>query len=261
MFYSRLAQRLGQDQPFYGLQAHGLDGRTINYRSVKEIAQSYVEAIRTVQASGPYFLGGYSLGGVIAFEMAQQLRSAEEEVPLLVLFDACNPARPPRRYALAERIKLRLHATLGLSGADKLRYFSERAHAKVIAKISKWRGDIHRILFRMNRSNRDIVPDKLRGLHVLYAYMQASDVYQPRPYMGRLTLFRAQDPDDGCEHAQDRGWGELAQGGLEIHDVPGFHESIFQEPYVEALAQQLQICLKYAALRHTRANGWPICTK
>jgi amino acid adenylation domain-containing protein len=254
MFYSPLAQLLGQDQPFYGLQAHGQDGRTLKYSSVEEIAQSYIEAMRTVQAHGPYYLGGYSLGGVIAFEMAQQLLSAQEEVAFLALFDAYNPARLPRRYTLARRLKLRLHATLGLSRVDKLRYFLELACAKVIAKMSKWRGDIHRFLFRINPSNRTIVRAELRALHVLSAYMQASDVYQPRTYMGQLTLFRAQDPDDGCEHAPDRGWGEFAQGGLEIHDVPGPHESIFKEPYIEALAQRLQTCLKHAASRHTRAK-------
>lgn len=254
IFYSRLAQRLGRDQPFYGLQSHGLDGRAISYRSVEEIAQSYIEVIRTVQANGPYFLGGYSLGGVIAFEMAQQLRSAEDEVALLVLFDSDNPARPPRRYTLAERLTLRLHATQGLSGADKLRYFLQRGCAKAVAKISKWREDIDGILLRINRSDRTIVPAELRGLRVLSAYMQARDLYQPRTYLGQLTLFRAQDPDDGYEHAQDRGWGEFAQGGLEIHDVPGPHESIFKEPCVEALAHELQTCLKYAAFKHTCGN-------
>ncbi|MBV9276531.1 MAG: amino acid adenylation domain-containing protein [Verrucomicrobia bacterium] len=244
MFYRQLAQRLGQGQPFYGLQAHGLDGRAINYRSVEEIAQSYIRAMRTVQVNGPYFLGGYSLGGVIAFEIAQQLRRADEEVALLVLFDATNPARPPRRYTLAERLKLRLRATHGLSCVEKLKYFSDRACAYMVAKMSQWQGDIHRIIARINRSNLTIVPAELRGLYVLSGYMQAADAYQPRTYAGKLILFRARDPDDGYEHARDRGWGEFAQGGLEIHDVPGHHGSIFEEPHVETLAQKLQTYLK-----------------
>ncbi|RYZ33447.1 MAG: amino acid adenylation domain-containing protein, partial [Myxococcaceae bacterium] len=89
--YAELARQLGPDQPFYGLQAQGLDGTSVPMGTVEEMATHYVQALRTVQPSGPYHLGGWSLGGVIAYEMAHQLRAAGEEVALLALIDSYVP--------------------------------------------------------------------------------------------------------------------------------------------------------------------------
>ena len=103
MFYSELARCLGKDQPFYALQAEGLKLCAMRYTSIEAIASYYLQEIRQVQAHGPYFLGGYCLGGVIAFETAQQLRATGEEVALLVLFDTHNPERPIRHSTIGKR--------------------------------------------------------------------------------------------------------------------------------------------------------------
>jgi amino acid adenylation domain-containing protein len=94
LFYSDLARHLGSDQPFYGLQAQGLDGDEDPYNRVEEMASHYIDEIRTVQPKGPYLLGGLSFGGVLAYEMAQQLRAQGEKVGLLVLFDTYGPDYP-----------------------------------------------------------------------------------------------------------------------------------------------------------------------
>ena len=93
LFYRGLSKRLGNDFPFYGLQARGLDGTSEPLPSIEDMAKAYVEEIRTVQASGPYCLGGYCLGGVVAYEMAQLLREEGDEVALLALLDTYNFAR------------------------------------------------------------------------------------------------------------------------------------------------------------------------
>ena len=86
----------------------------MSYTSIEAIASYYLQEIRRVQARGPYLLGGYCTGGVIAFEMAQQLRAAGEEVAILVLFDTNNPERPARHSTIRKRIRLALDEASGL---------------------------------------------------------------------------------------------------------------------------------------------------
>src|SRR4029077_8113983 len=86
-----LSQAMGRSQPFYGLQSRGIDGVSRPHHSIEEMAAAYVTEVREVQPEGPYLLGGYSGGGVVAFEMAHQLTAAGEAVALLVMFDTFPP--------------------------------------------------------------------------------------------------------------------------------------------------------------------------
>ncbi len=95
VYYRGLALVLGLDQPFYGLQAQGLDGKRRPYESVEEMAAHYVLEIRELQPEGPYHLGGYSFGGKVAFEMARQLRAQGHRTAFLALFDTSNFPPPP----------------------------------------------------------------------------------------------------------------------------------------------------------------------
>jgi thioesterase domain-containing protein len=96
--YYELAYLWGFDQPFYGLQPLGLDGEQSPFTRIEEMAAHYIEALRQVQPSGPYFLGGWSFGGLVAFEMAQQLLRAGHQVALLAIFDTLAPI--PGNYLL-----------------------------------------------------------------------------------------------------------------------------------------------------------------
>ena len=95
LMYRELSQHLGDDQPFYGLQSHGLDGSCPPLHRVEEMAAIYVREIRKVQPQGPYFVGGYCMGGTVAYEVAQQLYEQGETVALLALFDTMNWHRIP----------------------------------------------------------------------------------------------------------------------------------------------------------------------
>ena len=86
-----LARQIDADQPVYGLMPHGLDGRPAPL-SVEEMAADYIAEIRMVQADGPYLIGGYSFGGLLAFEVARQLKAQDQEVRLLILLDPTTPA-------------------------------------------------------------------------------------------------------------------------------------------------------------------------
>ncbi len=125
LIYRNLAVRLGREQPLYGLQPVGLDGRQPGLERVEDMAATYLQAIRTRQPCGPYYLAGLSFGGVVAFEMAQQLRAQGQEVALLALFDTQLEAsladlESARRRSLLERawqpvrelfLKARFHYT------------------------------------------------------------------------------------------------------------------------------------------------------
>jgi oxalate---CoA ligase len=240
MFYRELAQLLGEDQPFYALRSEGLDGSAMEHRSIEAIAGYYLTEIRRARPHGPYLLGGYCIGGVIAFEMAQQLAAAGEEVALLCLFDAFNPAKPPRRYSRTKRLKLRLNSVSGQPVTKKLRYFANWATGKVNAELMNWRANLRLALNRRGGST-DLV-----ALRVKMVLKQAGDAYKSRLYPGRITLFRAENILDGYERLPDCGWSGVAKGGIEVYDVPGGHDNIFKHPNVGDLAGKLQACIRAA---------------
>ena len=110
--YHLLARVLGPDQPFFGFQSQGLDGACPPYETVEEMAAHYVREVRGVQSRGPYYLGGYSFGGTVAFEMARQLRAQGERTAFLAFVDTVNLPRDPVLTPLeAARRRTRVHIT------------------------------------------------------------------------------------------------------------------------------------------------------
>jgi thioesterase domain-containing protein/acyl carrier protein len=250
LFYGELVQWLGADQPLYGLQAQGLDGGVIEHTSVEAMAKCYIEAMRKIQPQGPYFFGGYSLGGVVAFEIAQQLCAAGERVALVVLFETRNPVRPARRYSLAERISFRLRAPELSPPGAKLRYFTQRAWARVGGFVMEWRENTQKLVYKAKQLNGGPVPAELRKLHVEMAYQRAVAAYKPHAYPGRITLLRVENPDDGYEHASDYGWTEFAEDGIDIHAIPGRHMTAFAKANVREVAEKLDACIRAALAKN-----------
>jgi aspartate racemase len=254
--YRDLARRLGEDQPVYGLQARGLDGREPPHTRVQDMAAHYVREIREFQPRGPYHLGGSSFGGTVAFEMAQQLRAEGETVGLLALFDTWGPGYgrlEPGTTVLrlmlsrfAQRVDLHV-GNLMLGGPrEKAAYVAEKTKrvAKNVRKVMRryWKR------WHQYGTLRDPVPRALAKVEK--ASFQAIFDYAPKPYGERLTLFRAGKQPSGIQPDPALGWTEIAQGGLEIHEVPGYHGAIVYEPRVGVLAEKLA-----AALERARAAG------
>ena len=240
LFYHKLASYLGPDQPFYALQSPlGSEGQAQQF-SIEELASLYVRELRTFYPEGPYLLGGASLGGLIAFEMSQQLIAQGVEPGLLVLFDAIVPGSGQR---ISSKDQLSCHwrnfREHGMS------YLSQRGRSKV----EYWR-------YRLNRgaqllkctfcklANLSVPPD-LRTFEAEEAHRRALARYNVRLYSGRITLVRAVDASDSVASHRDSslGWRNVAGNGLEIHDVPGGHNSIFEEPNVRILAETLHAIL------------------
>ena len=260
MFYRGLAARLGEDQPFYGIQSEGVSGGALTHRSIETIAHCYVSEIRRVQAQGPYYLGGYCIGGLIAFEMAQQLRAAGDEVACVVLIDPDRVPEPSSRPAtLGKRIQVALDECTALPPGEKLRYFRRRIQGKVKGKLRRLHeagSDFTRPLYQLfsQLAGKTPVPLEPGRSPVGRMLMRAQSKYLHRPYLGRIILFCAPDPgesplDDG------RGWTELAKAGLEIHEIPGEHQTVFDVP---VLAEKLNACLRAAAAGQVASRSEPV---
>ena len=222
--YYNLARYLGSEQPVYGLQAQGLDGKQVPHSRVEDMAAHYIKEILTIQPEGPYFLGGYSLGGVVAFEMAQQFHAQGQKVAMLALFDTQGPGwfKP---LPFHTKVSRHLSNFLQLELKEKLTYVKERLTGKFYS-------------------------DNKRKSPLLMALDEAARDYVPQVYSGRAILFRAseQPPVEWGRTDPQLGWGSLVAGGLEIHEVPGNHGSILSEPYVRVIAEKLQACLDRRSL-------------
>jgi amino acid adenylation domain-containing protein len=247
LFYGELARCLGTEQPLYGLQAEGLDGSPIHHSTIPSMAAYYVRQMRQVQPQGPYFLGGYSFGGVVAFEMAHQLYAVDQEVALLVLFDSSDYKNPPRRYSLVERIELDLQSQGFRLPAEKVQYLLQcvgsRLKGSLLQRFRRAR-DFFDQSKRLKKKSNLVTSSALEV--VRESNRQALFKYQIRPYPGQITLFRAEDPDDGYIYPIDNGWTRYAEGGLQIYKIPGQHQQIFARPNVGVLAEKLEGCLRDA---------------
>jgi amino acid adenylation domain-containing protein len=226
-FYD-LARHLGADQPFYGLQAYGLDARHSCHTRAEDMAAHYIKEIRSVQPEGPYFLGGYSFGGIVAFEIAQQLTAQDQEEALVLLFDTiCTPL--PRTHICADvaSTSSALLRLFRISASERRTYLSRIAKAST-RRIHGW---LH--VARLPRSIK-----KVRR-----ACLQAARDYTPRVYSGRVILFRSSYRPLMQFRDSRAGWSTYAAHGLEIHEIEGDHENFFLEPQVRFVAEQLKACL------------------
>ena len=246
--YADVARHLGPDQPVYGLQAQGLDGKALPHVSIEDMASHYVQEIRGFQPEGPYHLGGSSFGGLVAFEVAQQLHAQGHSVGVLALFDTWGPdylqhmpsKRDPyiRMVRMIERLDLHLGNFLAAEGPRaKLDY--------VRTKMKRIR---RRIAFIAERSARKwekrLLPRALRKVES--TSMRAREVYVPRPYPGKIMLFRASKQPAGVAPDPHLGWAPLARGGVDVYEVPGYHGAIVYEPRARILAEQLAQALEKA---------------
>ncbi len=239
--FRKLAHYLGTEHPFYGLQSQGLDGKALPYFRLEDMAAHYIQEIRTLQPEGPYFLGGNSMGGTVAFEMAQQLQRQGQEVAMLVMFDTFG-LDAFSRLSFRQQHYLAYFLKLGIS--------KSLFHEATELLSRKWQEGIGKLSLSLSRPLSQALGRSL----VAEANMQAKRAYRAQVYSGRVTLFRANQPASFAKrylptledwHNRDplHSWGELASGGLEIYDVPGDHYSIFEEPHVQVLAEKLKACL------------------
>jgi thioesterase domain-containing protein len=237
-FYS-LAKCLGPDQPVYAIQAQALLPNREALLSLEDMAAQYVADMRAVSPTGPYHLLGFSFGGLVAYEIAQQLHAAGLEVGLVGMLDTRQPEwmrGVPTLGPLYHRIFLRMRLLY-------LRTYRRKGRLRYL-----WR----RLGERMQRANYMRAANKGQG-KVVSSVRNVREInyvagvsYTVQPYPGKVTLFRAEHDPSETPLPDDLNWGQFAMSGVEIHELPGDHGRILYEPGLGALAAELTATLRRA---------------
>ena len=234
-----LAQCLGPDQPCYGLQARGVELGQMPHARIEDMAACYIDAIQTAQPEGPYLLGGWSMGGEIAFEMAQQLHARGQSVALLALLDARAPT--PEDNHGDEDFEAGLLA-------DVVRYFGMSLDSSELLAVIPQDELLERIMEEGKRAG--LIPADIeasqahRLIELCKSDFRASRNYVPHRYPGRLTLFKASEDLSGNRLGPTLGWSDWAEGGVDVQSVPGNHATMVYKPNVETLAAKLAACIE-----------------
>jgi glutamate-1-semialdehyde aminotransferase/thioesterase domain-containing protein/acyl carrier protein len=238
LLFRALAEQLAPDFPLYGLQSKGLDGESQPLRTIEEMAACYVRELRSVQPQGPYFLGGYCLGGTIAYEMAQILRHEGEDVPLVAMLDTYNfslALKVSFRSFLVQKAKFHLANMFHLRPADMIGYLREKMRLGFGGELTNLKTSMPGASREDGVSRATSGPEE--AVQAINDY--AAEHYEPLPYAGRVTLFK---PRFNYKFYPDprMGWGDLVLGGLDIVEVAVNPHSMLLEPYVKVLAAQLK---------------------
>jgi amino acid adenylation domain-containing protein len=258
--YYDLARCLGSDRPFYAFQQPGLYKERALFTSIEDLAAYYIEAMKTAQPEGPYFIGGWSFGGLVAFEMARQLFAQDQKVGQLMLLDSSAPISMKEYFGEEYEeddedehkddatLLLELFGGLGFSEEDLKPYEGDK-RIEYILKTG----------IGMNLFPPDVDIARARNyLELFRTNGRARRKYLPQVYQGSVTLFTpftqlTLPPSDGTDHGEriarlihDKGWSELAAGGVRVIEVPGDHGTMVGKPHVETLALRIRECLDEA---------------
>ncbi len=246
-FYG-LRHHIPADQPLYGIQADGLGTGRSSLLSIPEMAEHYIKEVRKVQPKGPYFLGGFSAGGLVAYEMARQLHAAGERVPFLALFDSFVDAaggywlksfysrRALRMSLFALRVSWHSIKVEGLASVFLMKLKSMAVNIRIMVWL---------LLGKISGRTRGGEAARPRFLNPHEAFTRAIRVYSPQPYPGPAISFRSTSLDFETPDFSE-GWSRYITGKLEYQEVFGGHEDIFREPHIAGLADQLITALNAA---------------
>ena len=249
-----LANLVGADRPFYGVQARGLYGEMDPHETFEDAARDYLAEMRTVQPGGPYYLGGFSGGGIAAFEMARQLRAAGEEVAALILLDTPLPYRDPITFL------------------DKLSIHGQRIRRRGPGYFVDWFKD--RIAWEIEQRRKrggpgEVEAHRFHNEAIERAFRTALGRYKMSRYEGTLHLFRPKLPVvyelSGGRKAnqwreivhEDNGWSRYCED-VRVFEVPGDHDSMVLEPNVRVLAAKIAEAVEEAeheVSRRTAEDG------
>lgn len=246
LLYRSLTRYLGPDQPVYGLQSQGLNGDGRFNTTIQEMASQYVKEVMIVQPDGPYFLGGYCLGGIIAFEMAQQLSAMGEKVGLVVMLDTYNP-NAASRLRLSGKLPMHFFENLwfhcaniaALRSRERRKFLREKVDIELTRLRIRLHAGRHLLQRAWGRKSQNNYPH----LVVKKVNDQAALRYRPQPYAGRVAVIRPTGHFSGLA-SESLGWSEIARHDLEVHQLPVYPKGMLVEPFSRLLAETLKLCLE-----------------
>ena len=234
--YAPLARYLTTTQSFYGLQSASVYHEASAGLSIEEMAAHYVEALRGVQPEGPYVIGGWSMGGVVAFEMAHQLEAQNQKIELLALIDSYAPSLFGKQSGFDElTLMLNFTQDIGLS-LDDLKISAD--------EVSRLTPDEQlAYLLREAKSAAVLLPDiELTDMRRLYdifkGNVRAMSNHSPHAVHSVVTLLTASEGISSPGHDDARGWNDFA-AAIDVYPLPGNHFTMMREPHVKILAALL----------------------
>jgi len=239
--YSELAVHIGKDFPVYCFQALGFNEGEKPYTKIEDMAAHYINSMQSIQDEGPYILGGWSMGGLIAYEMAQQLLRQDKNISMLVVFDTWISVN--RHYVKegAEALLQNLFPNLKLS-LDEIDHSSDN--------YSDYFTDEELDLILENAKKSNFISSEFgvaqveRYFKVFKTNAMAMLAYKPDIYQGSMIIFRAKELLTDYDPVIE--WSNLVSGGIEIYSVPGHHFTMLKEPNVQELSRQLREVLSTA---------------
>jgi thioesterase domain-containing protein len=258
--YLPLVKRLKIGRPIYGLRLPERDGVALTFGDLQTLARFHVEAICNIQPEGSYYLAGYSFGGGLALEIAQQLIAMGQKVALLAMIEAGPSSRAKRTpYDLCRTFLLFLRNIPYYVVDDLL----TTRPTEMFLRVSRKARAIKRRVTSLLKTGRYPAPGtRLEDIFELDDFpesiwkvqevnFQAARNYVCLPYPDRVILFRARTAPFFHSYERDLGWSSLARGGVRVKVIRGNHLSIIREPYVRELADQLTVSLDEADRRYS----------
>jgi len=238
LMFNALAHRLDKDQPVYGLQSRGLSGVDEPHDSIDQMAADYIKEIVAKNPKGPYALGGFSYGGIVAYEMARQLRDQGKEVTILAQFDTY--VYPSYYYTSPLKKKLLMNLfQMGKVVYLSFNMFASKKH--FTRRIALLKIQISGLLLKLKHGKEKQyemqfnVPYRMEHNHAI-----ATNAYSITPQDIVIDLFRAEEEINFVHDHDLLGWKKMGGKGIRKHMVPGNHVDMFEEPHVETLAKKLQ---------------------
>lgn len=245
--YVRLAHYMGKDQPFYALEPPGVDGRRAPLTRIEDLAAHFVRELRAFQPKDPYLLAGYCLGGIVAFEVAQQLRAEGQAVAMLALLECPCPTA----YLLSHRIRVLLsertrwaanhvRRILRMGPSEQFRYLIEQARK------------VKERMVRRGKTRNDSSMVSNLSTQVEEAHLAAARQYVPTVYPGRIHFLFASATSQKLSHRRQLDWGAFAAGGLKVYSGPEgcTASAMLREPHVQVFAEYL-----WSSLTQLEADG------
>jgi amino acid adenylation domain-containing protein len=254
----KLAEHLGPEQPFYGLQFPAdsvLGGAAM---TIEKIAEDCIRQLFAIQDSGPYHIAGFSFGGVVAFEVARQLTEVHnEEVLLLAMLDP----DPPKPYETKStegqyrRYSFHLRSLAQLSLAGKMRYVARSLRNEAVRLLAPWAA-----AFGMGAGFQKLFPDDAEVFQVEIFTRLTEPIharYEAKPYGGAAVLILAGDTPvrHNCEEDPRSDWNRFLTGAVDVFEVPGDHAAVHKEPHVRQVAKMLKSCMSAAAQSAAQPSG------
>jgi amino acid adenylation domain-containing protein len=244
--YTTLLDHLPPRRTVYGFQVQEVSSSLAAFENIQLLATELVRQMRHVRPRGPYYLLGYSFGGVVAFEMARQLEEAGETGGILVVIDAYPPSGIRQKVGL-EKLAVHWRELSRRSPKEMWRYLAERVRRRLPGR----RGP-------KNPSDAAEWQASVRIAEVTQACRRAFARYVPRPYSGDLTMIRALRMYEWYEvepTARDCGWAPFIRGRVTVHELDCEHHEVFRPPYVDEVARRIdEVCAAREREERTSAS-------